>query len=430
MAFGKDNAQADKIVPFGGSAAQRTAHRQQVQQETRNNSKKPRGSAPYWKDTFKPPQDYPRWGRLIPGQYTIQYVQRSQDGTSRLIEETSDYYVYAEHYHGGLGKGCICSAGPHYADSALRNPCPSCDTFWEGVRARREDSNYRPAMSRREMNVFNWWDYGLWIKEPQVGADGRYRMNNSTNQPYYDWVPSFEGDPRLQQREYKYGHLLAWPMSNEHREVLFAYQKNKVRHSCGTCGTQGVRSVGARCPRCKNTVQSFESGALSPTQQEDLFNAPITCPHCSTVVYLEDVVYCPTCYQNNWSAQRANIFSVDIQVIGQKSGNQKGLILQVLESSQPRPIQVDAQTAASIKPLPLSLKFAPTPPKEQERIYNVSQQQQPAAPSYQGVPYQQGQQPQQPAWQAPPVTTYAFGGSQAPSAPAYATPFGDDDVPF
>lgn len=376
MAFGKDPRGAENVIPYGGGTMQqRDALRRTKQKEARAQ----RGSgAPYWKGTFKLPQEFSRLGRFIAGAYPNTY---SLDGETTQTD-TLEYYIYAEHFHGASRRGAICSAGPFYANKKKAEPCAGCQMFWEDVRERqakkaRGDRSKGPnRMSRRDMFAFNWWDYGLWLKLPRTDVDGNVIINPNTNQPYTDWEMAHPSDPRQAQYESKWGNLVVWPMSETYKDQLFAYADRTICNDCATCGSQGtVVAVAKVCgnPNCGRTVYDPQSTSMSVEKQRKIDATPYRCEHCGEELFLREILSCRVCGQYGAAPKRATIFDVDLELIAVPSGDGKQTNLQILNRSNIRSIQVaDPQILSSIKPLDLITKFKPTPLEKQHELWGIS----------------------------------------------------------
>lgn len=441
MAFGKDPRGTEGIVPFGGGTMQqRDAFRRSKQKEARANRG---GGAPYWKGIFKLPQEFSRLGRFIPGAYPNTF---SLDGET-VQTSTLEYLIFAEHFHGATKRGAICSAGPLYGNKKKAEPCAGCQLFWEDVRERqakksRGDKSKGPnRMSRREMFAFTWWDYGLWLKLPRTDDHGNVIINPNTNQPYTDWEMAHPNDPRQGQYEGKWGNLVAWPMSETHKDQLFTYADRTVRSDCATCGSQGTITAMAKVcgnPNCQQMVYDPQNSTLTIEQREKLEAEPYQCPHCGERHFIEEIIACRVCGQHNLVPKRANIFDVDLELIAVPSGDGKQTNLQILNRSNPRPIQVqDPEVLKNIKPMDLVAKFRPTPIEKQYELWGLSagtqQSQQgaqgmPGMPAMQGAPQPQGGMPTMSAAQMPTYVGqpgYQQPAQQAPTYPAqpgYAMP--------
>jgi len=417
MAFGKNPEQLGRVVPYGGNLSQRARHLSNARQ---NRPRGGGGGAPYWKDTFKVPTNHARFGRLIPGQY-VQEVSFDDQTVEQVMYE---YVMFKEHYMGGqVGRGGICSAGPLFRNRSLRNPCHGCDIFWEdySIRSQKRAAGDRTKgpnrISMRDMYAFTWWDYGLWYNAPRKDGQGRTVVDQQ-GQPRMDWVMGQENDPRYAGCESKYGHLIAWPMGETYKDTLLS-NNDYIMQDCANCGTRGaIQFISRNCANCGGVVYDTNT-TLTPEQRAQIDNNPHQC-QCGFNGYPIEVVNCSAC----GAGKRASIFDVDLQITSVGTKGQQ-TFLQILNRSEPRPIQVeDPQILASIQPLDLLAKFKPAPlDKQAEWWGTATAEDRNPAPPVQAQVHQQPmyQPPQQPVYQAPPP---AAPNPLAPPQPTAAAPTG------
>lgn len=426
MAFGKDPNGAEGVVPFGGGTiTQQDRYRKQAAQAAR--SSKSTGSAPYWADTFKLPSDHSRLGRFIPGAYAQKYTIDDEN----VLEQTLEYYMVREHYNGK--RGGICSAGPLFRNKKMAQPCLGCDIFWEDVRERSEkkkrgDQSRGPnRMSLRNLYVFNWWDYGLWLKVPRTDGAGQVMVSRNTNQPFFDWVPAASQDPRANQYESKWGNLVAWPMSESYKDTLFKYMDMTIRHDCAMCGSQQTIVCYAKVcgnPACKTPIYDPNNCSLTMNERESLESEPYLCPTCNTRHFIDELVTCRVCNQYSAKPRRATLFDVDLELISVPSGEGKQTNLQILNRSTPRPIQVaDPRILETIKPIDLIKKFSPTPLSKQSELWNIPIVDKNATKQASGAPSgQQGGLPSMVPGGMPATGQPSFPGIQQPGGMPSAQP--------
>lgn len=377
MAYGKDESQLSRISGYGGSLGQRTRHMDAAKKRAASR-RGGGGGAPYWKGVLKIPTDHSRIVRLIPGQYK----QQISIDDETITEEVFEFYMYREHYHGASGRGAICSAGPLYRNRKKSEPCEGCTLFWEDVRERRDkkkrgDKSRGPnRISMSDKYAFTVWDYGLWLQVPDMDRDGNIRTNDQ-GEPYTSWVMAQPGDPRANQYPWKQGHLLPWPISYTYKETLIDYNDKVVRKDCRTCGTQGsIKSVLKICgnPNCQHPVFDPNDTTLSPEEQQRYENEPYTCPVCHETNFIDEMIECPVCYQHGWEPARASIFDIDLELSATGQPGEKKTVLQILQRSNPRPIQVDdPELLKTIKPLDLVKRFAPTPVEKQRELWDITE---------------------------------------------------------
>lgn len=408
MAYGKDTSQLNRIVPYGGSLSQRahnyTNTRKQASETRRGGGG---GAVPYWKDTLKLSTSHSRILRLIPGQYEQNY---SEDDAT-IISSVFEYFIFREHYHGGVSKGAICSAGPLFRNKSKTEPCEGCTMFWEDMKERkakkaRGDKSMGPnRMSMTEKYVFTVWDYGLWLRVPQTDASGNVRMGQQGT-PYYDWVAAASNDPRVSQLEHTWGRLLAWPVGETYKDTLLSYNDETIQKDCATCGSQGsIKCVSKICgnPDCGFEIFDPNNTTLNPEQIEKMMSSKYTCPVCGQSNFIDEMIECQTCLQNGLEPRRASIFDVDLEVKSVAAGKGAQTILQILNRSTPRQIQVaDPEVLKTIVPMDLARKFSPTPVEKQRELWGIVAPipgvQSPVAP---GQPAQSQLAPAMPAMGAP-----------------------------
>lgn len=376
---------------------------------------------PYWKDGFKPSLVYPSLIRLVPGAYRQQVTH---DGET-VVEEEFTYVKYREHVSksSGTPRGGICSGGPLFANKKKAQPCNGCDVYWEDYRERqakkaRGDKTRGPhRMSCRDQYAYTVWDYAPYWLMPDVEASGQFRMKPNTDEPYTHWETGSINDPKFQGKPWKQGHLLSWSLGQTYQDVLIMQAKHVGAH-CKTCGNMNcVTTLMKICgnPQCGDFIYDPNNTTLTPEQQDKIDYEPYRCPRCNQTHYISEVIECAYCTPQGLTPKRASIFDVDLQV--QAVGNPGSqTFLQVLSTSQPRPIQIqDPEVLKTIEPLPLLKKFAPTPLETQRQIWNIQVANAPIV----GQPPAQPQAPMMPGVQppmAPPTPP------QVPPQPVQTTP--------
>lgn len=424
MAYGKDESQLNRVVPYGGSMSQRARH---YTNQRKQASESRRGSgAPYWKDTMKCPTDHSRIVRLIPGRYE----QPISYDDENVVNEIFEYYIFREHYHGTSGRGAICSAGPLYRNKDKAQPCEGCTMYWEDWRERRRKKNAGDKskgpnrISMRDQYAFTVWDYGLWVRVPRTDDKGNIIIGQQGT-PYFDWVMAHPNDPRVHQLEHKYGSLVAWPMGETYKDTLLQYNDRTVCHDCATCGSQNsIRCVEKICgnPACEHPVYDPNNTTMSPEQIEKLESEPYTCPVCGQTSFISELIECQKCLSNGWEPKRASIFDIDLEVTAVGTKGQQ-TVLQILNRSAPRPIQIqDPELLKTVQAIDLAKKFAPVPVEKQREMWgirapspNVQQPLSGAAPPAYAAPRQPVQAPQMPSMGV---------GMSMPGAPGMGGNFG------
>jgi len=372
MAFGKNPANRADIVPYGGSFAQKAAMASRKPPTGRNNRR-----TPYWVDQFRPSESLPDTIRLVPGEYKIQ----SLDDSGNVVEDTYPWFRYTEHYHGGLKKGAVCSAGPFRMKRGQREPCYGCDLFWEDYtirRQKRDETGQRVEtpnrVSMRDMYVFNVLDLGSFYETDQVDRNGRVRMNQQ-GAPYQEWRKlTHPNDPEAIGKKQRKGRLQPWAMGTNHFNALRGYAEH-IAQSCAGCGTRGdaltpaLQTVFYACgnPDCRTPLIDCTESTLSPEQIQEVISTPQRCSSCGIVGFLREMVSCEVCAQNKTEPKRAWIFDVDMQIKRQRSPDSNQSQLIVLATSVPK--DIDPEYLALANPIDLPERFKPTPLDEQHALW-------------------------------------------------------------
>jgi len=375
MAFGKKPENLTRVIPYGGSGSDVLNRMGRAQQRTRT----PRGASkrPYWANQFKPSETIPDTIRLIPGEYPNLRV----DDRGDLYEEILPWYEYIEHYHGGLQKGGICSAGPHRMDRNKRDECYGCEIYWEDWQIRKDTGGRTPnRISARKMYVFNVLDMGTFFKADQYDNNGRPRINPKSGEPYWDWEKLVNpNDPAAAGKETRKGAMLTWAMGDAHFQALKGYGEHICQH-CNTCGVRGddpsnpvVITHAWACANedCGHPIIRLSNTTLTPDQIAATLSTPMKCPQCGRVSYLKEIVDCgPSCGMagKGLVPERASIFNVDMQVKRQRAPDSNQTQLIVLATSNPKPIG-DAFKDI-VKPTDLAARFTPTPLAGQAGLWN------------------------------------------------------------
>ena len=396
MSFGKDPRDAAGITGFGGGTMQQRDQHRKMQTEKQRASRAGGGPA-YWKDQFRLPSDHARTGRLLAGSY----LQPDVGG-----EQVLEYVMFREHFSRTTSRGTICSAGPHFANKELAEPCEGCRIFWEEFRQRGATRQRTPnTMSSRPSWVFNWLDYGLWLNIPQPGKNGQIALDRQTQKPYPNWVPVAREDPRVGQYECQQGRLVAWPLSEQFKDSLFQYSDLTLRADCVTCGSQGtVYDISRRCYQCKQEVFQVNNTTLTPQQQNELSSNPYACTYCGHTAFLEEVIGCSQCAPRGLIPVRTSLFSVDLTLIALVDKDDRQCGLQILSRTQPYPLQ------GAPEPLDLLARYKPTPMEKQLEAFgsgpgvSVPTPQ----PGYATPPAQPPQQAYPPQGYAPQPAQYAM----------------------
>lgn len=431
MSFGKDPNHVNNIPGYGGNMVQK------ARQAGRRGSSSGGGGGgmPFWKDNFSPPEVMPTVVRVLYGEYKQPIEVRGE-----LVEMTLPFHKCRE--HGGKPRGkfrsAMCSAGPLFADRKRRGECRGCELFWEDVTARNaakaKGQNPGPRrMNATEKFVYSIWDYAPYFKLPDTDNNGQYRMNPKTNQPYYSWVTGDPNDPKFAGCEWKQGHLLPWPCGRTYQDVLLDRAK-QIGNSCATCGTvNGIRTVMKICgnPQCGQPIYDPNNTTLTMAQRQEIDEKEVMCSACGQENFANEIIECAVCASTGRTPLRAQLWDVDIQLQAVRSSDRR--LLQILNHSEPRPIQVqDPEVLKTIKPLDLQKKFAPTPLEKQYELFGAPDNTAAPPPNTQQVApptgYAQPPQAPQPQQYYPPQGQPQF--QQAPQqAPQYQQPMNPGQMP-
>jgi DNA-directed RNA polymerase subunit RPC12/RpoP len=407
MAFGKN---PDSKPGLGGNFIQRAAYSGR-RPERRGGSG---GGRAYWAENFQPTQ-YADTIRAVAAEYPVDEVDPI---TGDVNQSLLPWYPIREHYHGGLQRGALCSAGPLYMSKEKRELCHGCDIHWEDYAIRQQiktqtgqrvDSPKR--MSMQDKYVFCIVDQGMYFEIEQRDAGGNVRTNQQ-GQPFLEWKKLlYANDPQAAGRKIKQGATLPWAMNRPQFDMIQLYNESNISKSCAGCATFGssmqpaINVVRYLCSNCRQVVIDLQSTQLSPLQVDELMKAPYACQHCGVRAFMNEELSCITCVQQGTEPRRASIFDVDLQIQMQKDpSNPTKQQLVILGYSAPRPIAPQFQPL--LVALDLPKKFAPTSVAEQRKLWKLpepgapqAQPQMPPTHAQAGphhMPYgQQGQPPQQ-----------------------------------
>lgn len=363
MAFGKDPSQMGNIAGFRGQA--------QNYEKTRARNAGGGGSKPTWLDAFKPSTTEPDEIRILRGVYEVEVGL--QDGS--IQTQVLPYMPYTEHFHGGLRKGSVCSAGPLAAFKDKRDPCRGCDIFWAEKSANRGNKK-GGAMSKRDMYSFSILHYAPYALVEQVGTDMQVRTDNE-GKPYMNWtriLPHEVHSPKFQGRERRDAQVLHWDIGYGHWNTLLEYDK-EIGKSCVSCGGRdSIKCEAWVCQHCGEALIEMDSTTHTTKEIEDLTSGDVRCAHCQEVGRLNEIISCTSC----GSARRADIFDVDMRVkrvADPKGGNQTTLMI----PGWSNPRGIDQRFADFAKPMDLKKIFTPTPMEKQEELYGAGSS--PSAPT-------------------------------------------------
>lgn len=370
MAFGKDTSRLGKVPAFGGATLQQRAQWQRDRSRSQRT-----GGFRRFSEEYKPPmQPAMDLGRLIPGNYKI--ALPADDAGSSTMEMEYEYMTFLEHFDGRTDRSSICSGGPLHNFKGKRAACRGCDLFYEPGQS-ADGKKAKKRMSKRDMFVFNWLHYVQYHKIESVDQNnGQIRVNTSTNEPYYDWVPC-EGRTCTAckaNKETTQGRLRPWVMGYSHFTMLIDTYNPLIGTSCAGCGTKdSIATVAWTCTAdgCGEAMFELDGPNATSLSDADLAKVvlrPVICPTCTNQVVLQEVYGCANCQ----SPRRATIFDVDLNVqranISQAGDNKTQLV--VTSWTNPRPID-QRFAGACEKPLALDRMFQGTSIEVQEKLFEL-----------------------------------------------------------
>lgn len=355
-----------------------------LRQQMRRGSKRPPkgsggggGGAPYFVNKYQPPDAGPAdIIRVIPGIYPTARVDfdakdyvRNEAGN--IIMDPYPYVKYIEYYHGTRNRSCIGSEGPLGNFKGKGDPCVAMDWYWYEWRERQRTGNkaHPKSMSQREKFAFTVLVQAPFYKVPRTDDNGQFKMNETTNEPYYDWLKgSKRANDEYAQAGYerKEGHLQHWSMGSAHWNTLTEYTDSLAKHCRACSGHDCIEEVALVCQHCGDAVVEFATTSLSDEDIDKVRSEEAKCPTCEAVDYLDDVIRCTNCNQG----EQATLFDFDLNVKRVKTAGAEGnqTTLQILSALGPRPI--DQLYGDDLrKPLPLDKIFAPTPIAKQIELF-------------------------------------------------------------
>lgn len=361
MAFGKDPRLAAEAGSF----------RQQSRAFTQNRARSgAKGRVPYFINEYKPGLVSCDTIRLVRGDYLQQVAVKGVGVDGKEVWEVANqampFVKFTEHFHGGIDKSAICSAGPFKNLKALRYPCRGCEIFWEtAVKNENTGRIESPIMSRQEKYAFSVLDYGNYHKVPVVDRQtGKMRMNTRTNEPFYNWTKcQGQGCEYCTRRcELTHGNMRHWQMSYTHFQQLRAAEL-LISDSCAACGAYPdfsgkapIQSLAWSCRNCGSNVIDVQTTELKVDEMRNMTDNLHTCVDCKCEGFLIEMYTCVECAPRGQQGRRAELWDVDLKVQLTETG-QKAKTLTIQGWSPPRP--VDPNYAQLAKPVDLIAIFAP-----------------------------------------------------------------------
>lgn len=331
MAFGKDANNLNKVASFGGLRAQARAF--QAARPTR------RAAAPYFVGQYRPVAEEganPDKVRLIAGAHEVDVVEDVPNtrGEKHVVKRIMTYFPCNEHSYmiaPNQPRSFLCSAGPFYMDRKRREPCRGCDAYWENK------GNKSSPHRMSDLAVFTTLHFGLYAKTPQQDKEGNLRMNESTGEPYYEWVRFFPHERKKMEQagfEIRDWSLLHWPLKFSAFNAIGECDDQSSK-CCLSCGSRFSIDVEVYlCQGCGIDLIDPNDGTLNQNQLADAVNG-MRCNHCQHVGPLSPVVVCSACP----NPVRASIYDMDLLAKRVRNPKTDRLDLQLMGFEGPRPLE-------------------------------------------------------------------------------------------
>lgn len=357
MAYGKDPKQLSNVPNFRNQAQNYEQHRARPQGGGG-------GGRPTWIDKFNPSTEEADEIRILRGDYEV--LVGLNDGS--IEKQKLSYYPFTEHFHGGLKKGSICSAGPLAAFKDKRDPCLACDQYWAERAANRGTKN-KGAMSKRDMYSFSVLHYAPYAYVEQIDRDTMKVREDDNGKAYMEWVRVLPHEQHLAKfngKERRDAHVLHWDIGFGHWNTLLEYDK-EIGKSCRACGGRDTIVLEAwLCPKCGTDLIDPRTTTYKKEELAELLKGEVTCANCREVVQLVEAISCKGC----GNPERADIFDVDMRVkrvADPNGGNQTTLMIPGWSS----PRSIDQRFSDIAKPLDLKKIFTPTPLEVQAERFKI-----------------------------------------------------------
>lgn len=361
--FGKDPSQLGRVQNFRNQAQ----HYEKSKAHSGGGSK---FGPPTWLNKFNPSYDDPDEIRVVRGDYEV--LVGLQDAT--VDKQVLPYFPFVEHFHGGLKKGSVCSAGPLGSFKDKRDPCIACDLYW-AERSANRGTKKQGAVSRRDMYSFSVLHFAPYAYIEQVDRETLKIREDSEGKAYMAWeriLPNEVNHPKFQGKERRDAHMLHWDIGFGHWNTLLAYDK-EIGKSCRACGGRNtIKTEAWLCPACGEALIEPGNTTYTPQEVEQLTTDDVTCAHCHQVIRMNELISCRGCAQG----VRADIFDVNMsvkRVKDPKGGNQSTLMV----TGWSDPCGIDQRFTDIAKPLDLKKIFTPTSIELQSEIYRTG----PGAPA-------------------------------------------------
>jgi hypothetical protein len=338
-----------------------------VHSKGREGGKKKSNFVPGAFDRFQLSTEYNDEFRFIPGEYTVQVA--SGDEIEVVVLEN---FIHLQHYlnKGNTGTYINCSAGPFYKNKKKREPCPSCDMFWDLTEWSPAGKVIKksPMGSARMLSDFTVIHFHPYHLVEQM-RDGKPVPNPSKQGEYYmNWVRCEDYGKKKKKckhckddRETVKARKLHLSLGPDHMDSINNYQ-NKELLDCLNCGSGPVETEAWVCPNaeCGYVHVDIEKTDLEQEQIDDLVAGRVVCPDCGTYDFPKEELLCNECGKNG---KRVTLFDVNIKATreGNKENNQTKL---VVRSHMVCPIPEEFKDLAV--PMQLNKIFRPDTIEQQE----------------------------------------------------------------
>ena len=323
-----------------------------------SNKRPPKGTVPYFVDSFKPSTISLEQVRVLEGAY-LQYDIVGEGASVQAEPVTRSFIQFTDHFFKRANTSIICSAGPLANFKDKRQPCYGCDIFWETVGRNAAGKLESPVISRQNKYAIPIFDYGLYHKMEQYDkTTGNIRIDPLTKEPYFNWTKCAGApcDACRAGKESKYGHSTHLPLNYGQFQTLRSSALD-IEQSCCTCLSEGgtISSEAWVCHECGEDIVDMSTTTLTREELLKFTDNPFQC-QCAYLGYLDEMYDCRVCSSRKQSGERASLFDVDLKMKFVES-NDKGKILQIAGWSKPHPIAPEFAEAA--QPLDLVARYTP-----------------------------------------------------------------------
>ena len=268
----------------------------------------------------------------------------------------------------GQFRSAICSAGPLAHDRKLREPCYGCDRHWED----------KTSMSRNTKYGYTALHLHPYAKVPRRDREtNELKMNDRTNEPYYDWTRTSERQLRMDHKGFEVRDYMLAPLVLGYKDNETLSQWNlAVSTACRSCGGPegSIDTMCWTCESCGTTLLNPKETEYSPDEILQISESRNICAHCRHEGYLVEEIFCSHCPD----PVRADVYDVKLHMRQPKdtaTGKRGGLTIVKWDA----PAALDKKFLTSPgegKPpafhqLDLVKLFAPPPTERQEEIFSM-----------------------------------------------------------